>query len=472
MFACNDDDVNPTEKVKENPYLNYESATDFWFAKEAGDTTVKVVDVNGAYFATVAEGGEWCTVPEIDVYSFKIRYAENKRSEDRTTKITLSLEGVNDIELIVSQRGQIPVLSTDSSKYVVIIDTIDGSKHMEMSSPYTGGDTIIPITTNGSYKVEVEAGKEWCAVADRTDTGLGLKISQNSELEERSAKVAVSLTYRDSTMKFEFIVKQLPTPILLKSPEEGTEISKASGFPYNFSWDKTGAIPSYSIAISTRNDFSEETTTVINVGDVDSYSLKLSDIADVLDLSGHYKVPLYWKVIPTDPSINIATETKVFRVQRTFVASYPLALNSGDSSWIGFDGSEDYPKWSVNAGQSSRRTYISTFGIEEAIEGKAFTLVYEYKTSNRNPAYEWDDFYVYHYAGGYDGNWEIDGPGVRYPFTDDWQEVVFPLTAARPWGQAGNKVTIFIRPIEVTSNNNNISGMWHHVKDIRVEVYE
>jgi hypothetical protein len=461
MFACKEDDVVSTEKEKEKPYLDYESATDFWFPKEAGFIEIPVTDVNGAYFATVAEGGEWCTTSEIGVNSFKISYAENKRAENRTTKITLSLDGVDDIDIVVSQRGPGVMLVIDSSKY------------SEVAIPYVGGDTVVSIVTNGDYKVDVEAGNEWCSVANKTETEFKFNISQNNELASRSAKVTVSLMYQDSTARFEFVVNQLPTPILLNLPESETEIVKAS-FPYSFSWGKTGAIPSYSIAVSTSIDFPEEATNVINVGDVDSYALKLSDITEVMTHSGKLRVPLYWKVMPTDPDIDIATETKVFYVPRqTFVASYPLTLNGGDSSWIGFDDSEDYPKWSANAGQSSRRTYISTYGLTEAIEETgAFVLAYDYKTSNRNSMYEWDDFYVYHYAGGYDGNWEIDGPGVRYPFTDVWLPVVFPLTETRAWGQVGSKITIFIRPIEVTSNNNNISGMFQHVKDLRVEVYE
>ena len=119
---------------------------------------------------------------------------------------------------------------------------------------------------------------------------------------------------------------------------------------------------------------------------------------------------------------------------------------------------------------------MSTFGLEESIEdeleGKAFALSYEYKTSNRNLAYEYDEFQVYHYAGGYDGNWTIDGPVIISPFTDQWQQVLFPLTSTRTWGKVGDKATIFIRPMVVTSNNNNIQGMNYHVRDIKIDVYE
>jgi hypothetical protein len=475
MFACNDnnDPVTPG-KEKEPPYIDYEGGTDFWFPKEAGDTVIAVVDVNGAYRATVAEGGGWCTVSDIAVNSFVIHYEENKIAADRKTKITLSLEGVEDIEIVVSQRGPAPILTVDSAKF------------LNVSSPYIGGDTAVSVNVNGNYRVEVEAGKEWCRLADLTDINFvfgassatvqhqfRLNISQNSELESRSAKVTVSVAYRDSTVRFEFVVSQLPTPILLVTPANESVIEKATGFPYTFSWKKTGAISSYSIAVSTGSDFTEETTTVITVGDVDSYALKSSDIAGVLSTSGLYKIPLYWKVMPTDPDIDIATETKVFYIQRKLITSYPLSLIGGESSWTTlFEDNDGYPKWLINAGQSSRRTWISTFPIEEAIEGKIFALAYDYKTSNRSPSYAYDEFYVYHYNGGYDGNWTIDSPGVICTFTDEWLPIRVPLTATREWGAVGSKATLFVRPMVVTSNDNSIQGMYHHVKDLRVELYE
>ncbi|MDR2382736.1 MAG: hypothetical protein LBD76_02500 [Prevotellaceae bacterium] len=471
MSACKGDNVDPV-KEKEDPYFDYKSATDYWFPKESGDTVIAVVDVNRAYYAKVAEGGKWCTVTDIAVNSFRINYEANKTSADRTTKITLSMEGVNDIEIVVSQRGTAPALVLDTAKYA------------EVTSPYLGVDTIIPVATNGNYKVEIEAGNEWCRVANMTEINyefgttsatvshyFTLNIDQNSELGERSAKVTVSLSYQDSTVLFEFVVKQAPTPILLIAPANEEVIEKATGFPYTISWNKTGGLSGYSILISSNSGFPENATKVITVGDVDSYTMSVSDIAEVF--TGHYRIPLYWKVMPADPSINIATETKTFYVLRKLIASYPLTLNGGDSSWIS-SGTDDDGNfwWSANAGQSSRRTWVSTHPLTEAIEGKVFAIAYEYKTSNKNSAYDYNDFWVYHFAGTYDGNWTRDEPGARYPYTNEWSPVRAPLTATREWGAAGSKATMLIRPIVVTSSDNSIAGMWYHVRELRAEVYE
>lgn len=471
MSACNEDvDPNVSNKVKEDPYLKYESATDFWFSYKAGDTVLAVVDVNRAYSATIAEGGEWCKTSELDIHSFKISYEENRKSEDRKTKITLSMEGVDDIVINVAQRGPDLVLRADSAKYLETVDD-DGAKSIALSLPYKGGDIVAPITTNGDYQVEVEAGNSWCSVTNKTETGIELNIPQNPDYENsRSAKVTVSLTYRDSTARFEFFVSQPPTPALW--PGEGEVIEKTDGFPYEFTWRKNPAVPNYSLVISTNNSFPEEATKVIDVGNVDRYSMPLSDLADLIANSGHFNTPFYWTVRPTDPNIDITVATAMFRVLRKLKASYPMRINPYDGSWQGYSEEDGYDVFHVNMGQSSRRTYISTFATTEAIEGKIFAVAYEYKTSNRNPAYEYDEFHIYHFAGAYDGNWTRDSEEITCPFTDEWLPLAAPITLSRGWGEVGSKVTFFIRPMVVTSNNNNIGGMHYHFKDLRVEEYE
>jgi hypothetical protein len=465
MVACNDDNSGNTgkENEKEDPYLKYESDTDFWFSEKKGDTTIAVIDVNRAYYATVAEGGEWCTVSNVSVNYFVINYEENKKAENRTTKITLSMDGVDDIELVVTQRGPHPTMVIDSALF------------SEVVAPYMGVDTTVSIiTTNGDYKVEVETGKEWCSPVNLTDAGFKLNIAQNNEIEGREARVAVVLAYRDSTARFEFVVKQAPTPILLTTPQDEETIRLANDFPYNCSWQRTGGITSYSIAISASAEFPDDATKVIAAGDVDKYVLALTDISDPLYSTNAYQVALYWKVMPTDPSINISTETKKFHVLRKLIRSYPVTL-SGANSWSGVStDDEGYQRWGINAGQSSRRTWVETTVLEEPLPGPAVALTYEYKTTNRSSAYQYDYYDIYHYLGGYDGNWVIDCPVTRGEFTDEWLRVRVPLTANRAWGTEGNrnKATLFIRPPVVTSNGNNISGMFHHVRNIEFEVYE
>jgi hypothetical protein len=458
MFACNENEepAPDNSKTKEPPYLTYESETDFWFQRERGDTMIAVVDVNGAYNATIAEGGEWCTVSEISVNYFKINYEENRKAEDRTTKITLSLEGVDDIEIVVSQRGPLPTLVIDSS-------------YVELAVPYSGGDTAVLLRTNSNYKVEIEAGGEWCSVANKDETELKLNIPQNSGLVSRSAKVAISHTYLDSTVRFEFVVNQNPTPILLGSPEDGTEISRTSGFPQTLSWTKTGGISGYSVAVSTSNAFPEDATQVTAVGDVDSYALKLADIAEALALSYEIKVPLYWKVMPTNPDIEIATETKMFYVQRAYVSTlFPVTLNSGDSSWTGLDPDDDgYPMMNLGGGQSSRRIFMAIHPLTEAVpEGKTVAVSYEYKTSRIPSGYPDPALDVRHCVDG----WSWDDRLFSAPLTEEWRPITAPLRLRRSdWGAVGNKFYFFIMP---TTAGNGVSGMKFHFKDIRLEVYE
>jgi hypothetical protein len=477
MFACNGDDVISNEKIKEDPYLKYESATDFWFPNQAGDTTVKVIDVNGAYFATVAEGGEWCTVPEIDVYSFKIRYAEHKKSEDRTTKITLSLDGVNDIVINVGQRGPTPVLVTDSSKYTVITDPTDGAKSLEVFFAYTGNDTIVPITTvNGDYNVEVEADNAWCNVVNKTEAGFGLSIPMNNGLT-REAKVTASLTYRDSTMRFVFVVKQAPMPIRLKLPEEGTEIGTTnSAFSRNFSWEKTEGIPNYSIAVSPNSAFPDDETSVINVGDADNYSLSIGDISKAMAASYAIKVPLYWKVMPTDPETDVATETKMFYVERTYASTlFPLTLNGGDSSWTGLATNPDGSfRMNIGGGRSSRRTYMAINPLTESIpEGKVVVVAYEYKTSEVPGDYADDVVTVRHCPDG----WNWDANITNCQITNEWLPNVAPLRTTgngwgrNNWGNEGDKFYFFITPLNVTTAD-QIANMGFNFRNIRLEVYE
>jgi hypothetical protein len=466
MSACaEDEDVNTPDKNREKqpPYFNYESGTDFWFPKEQGDTTIKVKDTNGAYNATIAEGGEWAKVSEISINSFKINYEENKKAENRTTKIILSLEGVDPVELVVSQRGPDIVFAVDS--LALTSDTVLNA--LTMAAPYLGGNVVVPIRTNCNYNVDIETGSAWCSVADITIVGLTLNVLPNNGVEGRSTKVAVSHAYRDSTVRFEFVVTQLSSPVLLGAPEDEEVIEKENGFPYTFSWAKTGGIPAYTMEVSASSDFPEDATFVKTLGDVDSYVLQLSDIAEIL---GRYeaKARFYWRVKPTDPNINIPAETKTFYVLRKLVASYPLTLNGGDSSWTGLDYDDDGNFiMGLNGGRSSRRVFMAINPLTEAIpEGKIVATAYEYKT-DMIASYPGDALEVYHPVDG----WAWTGLIVS-PCTEEWQSQIFSLRTLRSdWGAKGDKFYFFIMPHPVTSAD-QYPGSKFYFKDLRLEVYD
>jgi hypothetical protein len=462
MFACQDNTNVEPDKEKEKPYLNYESETDFWFSKEKGDTVIVVADVNGAYSATVAEGGEWCTVSDISVNYFIINYEENKRAENRTTKITLSMEGVDDIELVVSQRGSMPVL---------IIDSV----FAEVSAPYMGADTVVIIDkTNGDYKVDIEAGNEWCSVANRAETGLQLNIAPNNGLTGRSATVSVSLSYADSTVSFEFVVRQLSTPLLLNAPQDETVINKSSDFPYTFSWNQTGegAITGYTIAVSASSDFPEDATITINAGDVGEYTLTSNDLARFIGEPYKARTLLYWKVMPTN-DIDIATETKRFYILRQLTATYPLTLNPNETSWatILYDEEDGHLIMQLNAGQSSRRVFIATDTLTEIPPRKILAIVYDYKITNRpvDPPYEYDVVDVYHAAFA----WNKNAITLPCPFTDEWRTNVVTIPEEEELIVAGKYAKFYIttRPPVITSNNNTIAGTRFHIRNLRLEVY-
>jgi hypothetical protein len=487
MSACNEDDA-PPGKVQEDPYFKYEGGTDIWLPYQKGYTIIPVVDVNRTYYAKVAEGGEWCTVTDIAVNSFIINYEELKKAADRSTRITLSMEGVEDINLVVTQRGADPILVVDSTKF------------LEVSAPYMGVDTTIFINVNGAYEVEVEAGKEWCSVVAENMTdedfqfaGLDktvphrfkLNIAQNNELESRSAKVTVSLSYQDSTSRFEFVVNQLPTPILLNLPEDGTIISKDNGFPYTFSWNKTGGLSSYSIAVSTDSNFPEDATSVINVGDVDNYALKLTDIVELIKLSYRGSVPLYWKVMPTDPSINIATETKLFYVQRKVIASYPLTFNTSPSWGTYYTDPDGTPRIYMNGGRNGgRRVFVATNALTTSITGTgietgtALVLAYEYKTSyippfiipNTNPPA---------IKVRYNSTAAYNGPLIdeqTMPLTEEYQPMHADIQSSHNWGQQGNQICFWFNAIDYLAVPSGaldpLVGLSCHIKNLRIDVYE
>jgi hypothetical protein len=474
MFACKDDDNTGTpNKEKEAPYIDYKSATDFWFPWQAGDTVIAVVDVNGAYRATVAEGGGWCTVSDIAVNSFVIHYAENRIAADRTTKITLSLEGVDDIEIVVSQRGPEPELVIDST-------------YAELTAPYQGLDTAILVDVNGVYRVEVETGKEWCQIETLTDINFSFgassstvphrfrfSIAQNSELDSRSVKVGVLLTYRDSTARFEFVVNQQPTPILLIGPADGTTvINKENGFPYTFSWNKTGNIPSYSIALSADESFPEDATEVVEVGDVGSYAMTADDVDGVSNL---YKTPVYWKVMPTDTAIKIAAETGLFYVQRKVVKSYLLELTKANERWTTHEyyPAENVYAVTVNRGRSD--PYVFTAALTKEIPERMITLSYEYKTNTakiQNPA---ATGFTFEYFGCIPTPTNPTGAdGARMlsefiPFSEEYQTHVVELgnyVTPWNWGAVGHSFRLD------TGTNDDITNMVLYLKNLRIDVYE
>jgi hypothetical protein len=470
MFACKDNTNVEPDKEKEKPYLNYESETDFWFPKEEGDTTIDVVDVNGAYRATVEtteEDSEWCTVSDIAINSFVINYKENKRAKDRTAIITLSLEGVDDIEIMVTQRGAMPVL---------VIDSV----FVEIATPYDGADTVVILKTNGDYKVEIEPGNEWCSVANRAETGLQLNISSNNGLTSRNTKVTVSLSYADSTVSFELIVYQSSTPLLLNLPQDETVINKSSDLPYTFSWNQTGegAITGYTIAVSASSEFPEDATLVINAGDVGEYALTSDNFAQFLGEPYDARTLLYWKVMPTN-DIDIATETKRFYILRQSTATYPLTLNPNDNSWAGifYDEEDNHLIMQLNAGQSSRRVFICTDTLTEIPPRSILALVYDYKITDRPEAYEYDVVNVYHTTNFW--NSPIlggDSKGILpCPFTDEWQTnvVTIPEETVLLDETTGkySKFLIMTRPPVITSNNNTIAGTRFHIRNIRLELY-
>jgi hypothetical protein len=467
MFACKEDDVTPDNNSKEKkpPYLDYKSATDYWFPKERGDSIIPVVDVNGAYDATVAEGGEWCTVSEIAVHSFRINYDENKKAEDRTTTITLSLDGVEDINIVVSQRGPDVVFVPDS--LALTEDPL--LEALTIAAPFLGGNTVVPIRSNCNYTVGIEGGTGWCSVADITETGLNLATVANNGTDGRSARVSITHSYQGVSVRFEFVVTQAASPIVLNSPEDGGVIKKLDGFPYTFEWRKTGGVPGYTISVSASTDFPEGATFSKAVGDNDKYDLQLNDIADMIG-RWEAKMPLYWKVTATDPSFNIAIQTQRFYVLRNLVSSSPLTLNGGDSSWTGLsDDEEGYPRMGLNGGRSSRRVFMAINPTTVAIpEEKVVAVAYDYKTT-MIASYPGDALQVYHFV---DNPYAWTGLIIS-PCTNEWLPQIFSLRTLRSdWGSvAGNKFYFFIMPNPVTADD-QYPGSYFHFKDLRLEVYD
>jgi hypothetical protein len=110
-----------------------------------------------------------------------------------------------------------------------------------------------------------------------------------------------------------FTVNGTRTTLFLDKPANGDSFEQGD-FPVALSWIKETGISNYTIQLSEDAGFPEDATTTITVGNVDSYLLQDSDVADVAEMDDYYLgTTFYWKVTVPDNS-DIITQTRQFTV--------------------------------------------------------------------------------------------------------------------------------------------------------------
>jgi hypothetical protein len=510
IFACKDDKTD--EPQKELPSLEY-TAGDVTLPAAQGETSIVVKVVGGAYTATVADDGkDWCSTSSLSTSNFKISYKENPNAKSRSTTITLSMsiDGVSNISIKVTQFGSDPALIIDEE----FAETTVAHNSLELN---------VPVSVNGDYAVTVEDGKSWISLAatDKTPTAFKLTLQPNGGLDNRSAKVTV--VHADAAaVKFEFNVTQLSEPVHLGSPENEAKFS-ALRDSLDFSWVKRSGASGYTLVISTSTEFPDGATTLVkDAGDVDAFSVAVSEIAALVSTLQAENL-FYWTVKATGS--NGAVETKVFNISQTATASYPLTLNgeifrhaNGDtiryynadstswsahdaSSWIffykkgdeGYDGDGDY-MIEINGSWSSRRSWITTLPIGSSAaggipEGRTIAIVYDYKLTNKPATYSSDSIDINHNIDAWllsTSNAGLYVNTIRVPIIDGWinNVIVLPRTARSDWGaNEDDMFSIFWRPTYQThalggaadgDGNTQIrgDGLQIHIRNLRVEEYD
>ncbi|MDR2027674.1 MAG: hypothetical protein LBQ01_08985, partial [Prevotellaceae bacterium] len=182
------------------------------FSRSGGDTVVAVT-ANGEYTVTVEGNPEWCTVSKVAT-GFKISVTTNTGTEERSAKITVSMTGTADVEITVIQ-GATAILSVS-----------DEDKSLGFS--VTGGDKTVIVITSGKYDVAVEGNPEWCTLSDTTKSNFKINVSQNFDLDTRSAKIVITIPSQEGVPPVEIVVTQAPAPLKV-SPSQITFNSGLAG---------------------------------------------------------------------------------------------------------------------------------------------------------------------------------------------------------------------------------------------------
>jgi hypothetical protein len=178
MFACGDDE-KPDEPAI-TPKLEISAADkSLAFTVEAGSKTI-VVTANADYTVTVETDKSWCTISDKTESLFKVNVTANTANEERTAKVTVSLEGAPSVEITVTQAGvPLPPAALLVSPKMFHFDT-----------PAAGEKKTTVTTNRDAFTVTVETGKTWVTTEIDGNT-ITIKVEESTVEAEREAKITV-----------------------------------------------------------------------------------------------------------------------------------------------------------------------------------------------------------------------------------------------------------------------------------------
>ena len=203
----------------EEPVFTTDSEGNYIIKAEGGDVVVNVT-TNLEYDIVIPADASWVTIAESravreEMLTFSV--AENDNLEARTAVVALVCADGKELQSItINQNGADPVF------------TIDGEGNYIVEA--VGGDISVKVTTNLEYEVVIPEEVEWLTLTDtravREET-LRFTISENEELEERSAMVV--LRGLDGEVLQSITIKQKGADPLFESDAESEYTVEAKG---------------------------------------------------------------------------------------------------------------------------------------------------------------------------------------------------------------------------------------------------
>ena len=119
--------------------------------------------------------------------------------------------------------------------------------------------------------------------------------------------------------KYELNISENAIPaIFLKTPETQALIQQfdADVFPFAFEWTQTPEVTGYTLKISEDNNFSEDKTSAIDVGNTNQYVMSQAEFEAML-VNYHRKyTSLYWTVVPTVVGTPVRNQLRPFTAEK------------------------------------------------------------------------------------------------------------------------------------------------------------
>jgi hypothetical protein len=155
------------------------------FEVSGGSKTIAVT-ANDAFTVRVEDGKEWCAVSDTAKTDFKISVTSNPASEERTARITLSLAGAQDIEIVVTQAAASLIVSVEPDR-------------LRFNSGFAGEQTVTVSSNGPEFIFTADVDQSW-VTTETVDGTLKVKVALNpnsTAINKRTAKITVRVTGAD-----------------------------------------------------------------------------------------------------------------------------------------------------------------------------------------------------------------------------------------------------------------------------------